>query len=70
MREHGAVTGSKLYEKNWHARARAQALMRLIVELRLAEKWEMSEHVERRGSGYLWSVEWKGPHGNRKDDDG
>jgi hypothetical protein len=66
MRDHGAVEGSTVYEHQYNARNHAQGLMRLMVELKLAEKWELREHVERRGGGFTWTIEWAGPDGERK----
>jgi hypothetical protein len=57
MVEHGAVQGTirhKYQSARWHARK----LIGLMVELGLHERWELSEHVEKRGDGYLWSVEY------------
>lgn len=58
MLEHGAVDGTRVYEKRHQARWAAQYLMRLLVELRLLHRWEMSEHVGRRRGGWVWTVEY------------
>ena len=60
MMEHGAVFGTSVYSQRHHARWRAQSLIRLMVELRLHERWQLAEHVERRDGGWIWSVEYKG----------
>lgn len=57
---HGAVEGRRVYDKRHQARWGAQRLMRLLEELRLRERWEMGEHVERIPGGYKWTVEYKG----------
>jgi len=54
--EHGAVAGQVLVEHRHQARHRAQRLIRLMVELRLHERWELSEHTERSQGGWIWSV--------------
>lgn len=62
--EHGAVRGRKFYVRRHHARWRAERLIRLMVELRLHERWELKQHVERRPQGYTWTVEYfGGQHG-------
>lgn len=60
MLEHGVVEGRALLAKRYQARHRAQRLIRLMVELRLHEKWELAEHTEYRDGGWVWSVEYKG----------
>lgn len=60
--EHGAVVGSTVCIKRYQARWRAQYLMRLMVELRLHERWELSEHTEPRNGGWVWTVEYVGGH--------
>lgn len=60
MLEHGSVEGRAICDKRYKARWRAQRLMRLMVELRLHERWELSEHVERVPDGWRWIVEYKG----------
>jgi hypothetical protein len=62
MLEHGAVHGGNVYDKHHEARWRARKLIRLMVELRLHERWELKEHVERRRDGFVWSVEYVGQH--------
>jgi len=59
MLEHGLVVGTvrhDYYSARWHARK----LIGLMVDLRRHERWELCEHVERRGEGWLWSVEYCG----------
>jgi hypothetical protein len=61
LSEHGAVTGSIRYPVRHKARWRAQALIRLLVELRMRERWEVAEHTEEvRPGEYAWTVELKG----------
>jgi hypothetical protein len=60
MLEHGAVVGTGVLEHRYQARWRAQRLIRLMVELRLHERWELKEHTERRPAGWGWSVEYVG----------
>lgn len=65
MLEHGAVTGAIRYHKRYLARYRAQALIRLMVDLRLHERWELAEHSSEMPDGtFTWTVE----HVRRKDD--
>jgi hypothetical protein len=33
-------------------------LIRLLVELRLRERWELAERVEKRGGRWIWSVRY------------
>lgn len=58
MREYGAVVGAVPYEKQHKARYRAQSLIRLLVELRMFERWELAEHVDRKDGGFVWTVEY------------
>ena len=60
LHEHGGLNGTKIYEKRHQARWQAQALIRLLVELRMFERKELSEHTEKRHGGYIWSVEYLG----------
>lgn len=60
MLEYGAVVGRTVLDKRYKARWRAQRLIRLMVELRLHEHWELSEHTEAAAGGWKWSVEYKG----------
>lgn len=57
MVEHGAVQGTlchKYESARWHARK----LIRYMVDLRMHERWELSQHVEQYGDGWLWTVEY------------
>jgi hypothetical protein len=67
MRAHGAVAGARIYHSRTLARYHAQSLMRLIRDLRIMEKWEMSEHTHRRGDGWAWEVEYLGRDGEGRD---
>lgn len=58
MLEHGAVDGTRVYESRHKARWAAQYLIRLLVELRLFHRKELSEHVGRRRGGWVWTVEY------------
>jgi len=58
--EHGAVQGRTIYEHRHQARWRAQRLIRLLVELRMRQRWELKEHTERRHGGWTWTVEYLG----------
>lgn len=60
LREHGVVNGTRVYDRRHEARWRARRLIRLMVELRLHERWELKEHIEKRHDGYVWSVEYLG----------
>jgi hypothetical protein len=60
MLEHGAVYSSRLYPKRHVARWRAERLIKLMVELRLHQRWELRQHVERKAGGYIWAVEYLG----------
>jgi hypothetical protein len=64
MMEHGRVIGSRVYPDRHLARYRAQSLIRLMVELRLHERWELGEHVQRQNGGWVWSVEYVRRRGN------
>jgi hypothetical protein len=66
MRAHGAVEGSTVYEHRYNARNHAHSLMGLMVDLKLAEKYELIEHTEKRGGGWVWAIEWAGPNGERR----
>jgi hypothetical protein len=63
--EYGAVRGTVRYSKR-SARWHAQKLIRYMVALDLHERWELGEHVERRGDGWLWFVEYRGTNGREK----
>jgi hypothetical protein len=67
MRSHGAVAGARIYRNRKLAEYHAQALERLIVELRIMEKWQMRMHTHRRGDGWAWEVEYLGRDGEGKD---
>ena len=60
LREHGAVWGEQTYVKRHVARWRAQKLIRLLVELRLRERWELAERTVKRGGEWAWAVEYTG----------
>jgi hypothetical protein len=60
LREHGAVSGTQTYDKRYQARWRAQKLIRLLVELRIYERWELEEHTQKRGGQWCWHVEYSG----------
>lgn len=64
LSSHGAVHGGRLFEKRHQARWRAQALIDVLVGLRLRERHELAEHTEKTSGGYKWSVEYLGRHGN------
>jgi hypothetical protein len=59
MLEHGAVSGSVRRTRD-SARWHAQKLIRYMVDLHLHERWELSEHTDRKGDGWIWSVEYLG----------
>ena len=59
MLEHGFVFGTSVYPKRHQARWRARKLIDVMVRLEMYERWELEEHVNRRGDGWLWSVEHK-----------
>ena len=65
MLEHGSVMGT-IRHKHSSARWQAKKLVNLMVDLRRHERWELAEHVERRGDGWLWSVEYCGNGKERK----
>lgn len=56
--EYGVVFGTAVWPDRHQARWRARKLINLLVELGLRERWELVEHVNRRGDGWLWSVEY------------
>jgi hypothetical protein len=58
MLEHGMVTGSTVYPQRHQARHRARKLIRLMVELRLHERWQLVEHTTARTGGWIWMVEY------------
>jgi hypothetical protein len=61
MVEWGSVYGTRDYAKRDTARWRARALIALLVDLRMYERWELREHVERTEAGeYRWAVEYLG----------
>jgi hypothetical protein len=62
MAEFGAVSGARPYRARHQARYRAQSLIRLMVELRLHERWELSEHTAQTPQGYTWTVEYVRRH--------
>lgn len=62
--EHGAVKGSRVYSERHHARWRARKLIKLMVDLRIHERWQLKEHVNRESGGYVWHIEYLGRRGN------
>lgn len=58
--EYGAVCGRQICQKRYQARWRAQRLIKLMVELRLHERWELCEHTEQRAGGWSWTIEYRG----------
>ncbi len=60
MTTHGLVVGALTYPTKERARYPARNLKRLMVELRIHEAWQLREHVERAGGGWVWSVEYLG----------
>jgi hypothetical protein len=56
--EYGSVTGRHCYERRHQAWYRAQKLIRLLVELRLREQWELREHAQKSGRAWTWTVEY------------
>lgn len=60
MVKHGLVVGSLTYTTKNRARYPARNLKRLMVELRKHDAWQLREHVERAGDGWVWSVEYLG----------
>jgi hypothetical protein len=60
MVEHGSVYGRTSYATRVRARHRARYLIGVLVDLRLHERWELREHVERKQDGYVWAVEYLG----------
>jgi hypothetical protein len=58
LMDHGEVQGTVAYKQRHHARWRAQSLIRMLVELRLHERWELREHVAQQSGGWVWSVEY------------
>ena len=63
LREHGDVAGAATYEKRHQARWRAQKLIRLLVELRVRERWELIERTRPRAVGSAGASSF--PGGNR-----
>ena len=57
LNEYGMVTGSIAYETRTRARYRARALIKLLVDLRLHERWQLAEHTDERAGGWYWTVE-------------
>lgn len=60
MLEHGVVFGTAVWPKRDHARWRARKLISELMQLELCERWQVVEHVNRRGDGWVWSVEYIG----------
>lgn len=58
MREYGAVTSSIVYDVRHKARWKAQRLIRLMVELRVHERWQLREHTDKIDGGWTWTVEY------------
>ena len=58
MVEYGSVQGAIAYENRHQARWRARRLVRLIVELRIHDRWQLIEHTNRAPQGWIWSVEY------------
>jgi hypothetical protein len=60
MLEHGQVRSQTAYDTKHKARWKARYLIGLMTDLGLHERWELREHVERKGSGFIWAVEFLG----------
>ena len=64
LMDHGLVRGQMVYEKRKTARNRAERLIRYMVELRMHERWQLTEHTDRKDGGYVWAVEYRGGKDN------
>lgn len=60
MLSDGSVYGTVSYDKRHQARWKAQALISLLVDLEMYERWELAEHTYKRHDGWRWAVEFKG----------
>lgn len=58
--EHGWVEGLTIYDTKDKARQKARYLMDKIVQLDLAQRWQLVGHVAKRQGGWIWSVEYTG----------
>lgn len=61
--EHGEIRGSQLYPSRHRARWQARRVIELMVDLRLHDRWQLVEHVEKTQGGYKWAVEYVGRDG-------
>ncbi len=59
LREHGAITGETVYDRQHQARWQAQWLRTLLVDCREFARPELVEHNERKHGGWIWSLEYK-----------
>jgi hypothetical protein len=57
---YGLVRCTGIHEKRKTARNRCERLIRYMVDLKMHERWELIQHVERKDGGYIWSVELRG----------
>ena len=67
LREHGQVVGLVPRKTRFSARSKARNLIRYLVELRVRERDELSEHVEPVKDGWQWSVILLSQGGGRRD---
>lgn len=56
--DHGMVESVRVHPTRPSARHHAQYLMRIMVELRMHQRWELREHTYRKGDGWGWTVEY------------
>lgn len=59
LEANGAVFGTKIHEKRHHARHPMERLLDLLVDLGLQKRADLVGHVNRRGDGYVWAVEYR-----------
>lgn len=63
MLERGAVYGTRIFPRDYNARWRAKKLIKDMVDLGMYDRWQLAEHVERRGGGWIWAVRYLGRNG-------
>lgn len=60
MMGHGVVVGTRTYSTYHRARYHVRELKRIMDQTDIHPKWQLREHVEKIGAGWVWSLEYIG----------
>jgi hypothetical protein len=59
LREHGAITGERIYDRRHQAEWQARWLRDLLVDCHLFAAPELVQHTAKKYGGWIWSLEYK-----------